>query len=176
MACFDVDASVCRGSAANTFNDEVRGLVLGHVHALERALAADSSPSIDDLIASEAIVSTAALRRGKGPGPVEHDRGEAGEPSVKRDERFVLEYQTGKAGFALALRHTRQDWGVIKFADANVSKRHPAGPLLVPGIRRQEFVFLLRAGQRRVASFHAVHCARTVSACRDTASHRQQKP
>lgn len=123
-------------------SDEVRGLVLGNAQALERALAADKSPSIDDLIASEAITGTASLRRGKGLGLVEHDRGETGAPSVKLDERFVIEYQTGKSGYALALQHAQQDWGVIKFADGKVSKKHPGGPLLVPGLRKQEFVFL----------------------------------
>ncbi|MEX0957579.1 MAG: hypothetical protein WDZ83_20485 [Rhizobiaceae bacterium] len=120
--------------------DDVEALIEGSVRALERALTADKSQSIDDLIAAEAKTGTGRIRRPRSLGLVEHVEENDDLPLVRLNEEFLIEWNTSRRGFLLVLQHAQQIWGAVQFADGSVSIQHEPGPVLVPGIRDKRFI------------------------------------
>ena len=120
--------------------DEVEALIKGSVSALERALMAERSPSIDDLILTEGKTDTGQIRRQRTLGLVEHDGDNDQLPSVRLGERFLIEWTISRQGFLLVLQHAQQIWGAVQFADGSVSVHHEQGSVLVPGIKDKRII------------------------------------
>ncbi|MVA97997.1 hypothetical protein GN330_12155 [Nitratireductor sp. CAU 1489] len=121
--------------------EEVAALLTGSVAALERALTADTAPSIEDIIAAEARTGTAKLVRPPSLGLVEHVADDDDLPAVRLGEAFLIEYRTARRGFLFVLQHdAQQAWGAVLFASGEASLRHDAGPVLIPGIKDKRFV------------------------------------
>lgn len=124
--------------------EQVQSLVLGRVEALEAAFRAGTKVLLEDILTREARLDTGKVSRRKSVGLVEHDDDSSGDaiPLFKLNERFWLEYATGRSGHLLALQNVQQTWGVVRFADGAVSPKVPAGSVLVPGIHEARLVYI----------------------------------
>jgi len=115
--------------------EQVQELLIGPLAALEDALRAGATRSLEEILRQEARQGTARLRCPSRLGLVELDQTSGGHlPKVRLEEWFAIEFATNRTGRLLVLQNVQQLWGVVTFVDGSPSPVHKVGPVKVPGM------------------------------------------